>query len=125
MDVIRQWLSNKINNKEIGIYLKETLSVMKIAIYGAGELGELLYDDINGYLGLDVLYFIDKNADNLYYGIDDVEILNLEELRYAKCVDAILITPYQMYNQIKAELEDILDYNPLLVSLEDIIYSVE
>ena len=55
MDVIRQWLSNKINNKEIGIYLKETLSVMKIAIYGAGELGELLYDDIIGYLGFCIL----------------------------------------------------------------------
>ena len=125
MDVVRQWLSNKINRKEISIYLHDVLAVSKIAIYGAGELGELLFDDLKDFSEIKVQYFIDKNADSLYYGIDDMEIFSLDELKYASPVDAIIITPYPFYDQIKEELDRHLKYSTQLVSLEDLVYKVE
>lgn len=125
MEVIKQWLSNKINHKEIGQYLLNTLEGRNLAIYGAGELGELLYDDLSDWPDFKVEYFIDKNADALYYGIDDMQILNLDELAHAKKVDAILITPYRSFRLITEELNRILTYHPKMLSLDDIVYRTE
>ena len=44
MTVIEQWLMNKICHKEIGEYLKNSYKIQTVAIYGAGKLGEFLYD---------------------------------------------------------------------------------
>lgn len=125
MTVVEQWLCNKIYRKEIGEYLLAELYLRSIAIYGAGRMGEFLYDDLVGYKELSVEYFIDKNADALYYGIDDMNILNLRELGSAKEVEAIIVTPYLYFESIKKDLEDVLRYKTQIISLEDIICKVE
>lgn len=125
MNLLEQWLNNKINHKEIGPYLIEMLKIKTLAIYGAGRYGEFLFDDLSDYVKIEVKYFIDKNADSLYYGIDNMNILNLSELRYATQVDAIIVTPYQHYGEIKEELKMILPFETMIISLKDIVDGVE
>lgn len=125
MKVIEQWLANKILHKEIGDYLMQEQNLKEIAIYGAGKYGELLYDDLTENSHIKIDYFIDLNADSLYYGIDDMDILNLEELKKAPPVDAIIVTPYQKFEFIKRDLESILDYDVSIISLDDIIFRIE
>ena len=79
MTVIEQWLMNKICHKEIGEYLKNSYKIQTVAIYGAGKLGEFLYDDLVNNSDIKVEYFIDKNADSLYYGIDSPFLLHISE----------------------------------------------
>lgn len=123
--VIEQWLKNKIAHKEIEDYLKLEFNIKSIAIYGAGTLGEMLYDDIMQFGDIEVSYFIDKNAESLYYGIDDMNIFSLEELDTLKKVDMIIVTPYKEYEQIKCDLEKKLLYKTNIISLDDIIWKVE
>lgn len=125
MKVVEQWLCNKIYHKEIADYLFSELHLQHIAIYGAGRMGELLYDDLAECKNITVAYFIDRNADELYYGIDDMDIFNLKEVRLAQKVEAIIVTPYLYYKAIKKELEHILPYRPQIISLEDIVYKTE
>lgn len=125
MTVLEQWLCNKIYHKEIADYLFLQLHLRNIAIYGAGRMGELLYDDLVEHNEIAVEYFIDKNADALYYGVDNMDILNLTEVKSAKEVEAIIVTPYRYFESIKKELELILQYRPQIISLEDVIWKTE
>lgn len=124
MTLLEQWLTNKIYHKENSNYIKNVLGARTIAIYGAGRLGELIYDDLIECL-IDIKYFIDKNADSLYYGIDDVPIYNLIEARKAEPVDLIIVTPYQYFDVIKKDLESLLNFYPTIISLEEIIARTE
>lgn len=125
MTVIEQWLMNKICHKEIGEYLKNSYKIQTVAIYGAGKLGEFLYDDLVNNSYIKVEYFIDKNADSLYYGIDDMNIYNLKEASEAKKVDAIIITPYQNFHEIECSLNQFLRFSTIYLSIDDIICAVE
>lgn len=124
MNVLEQWLENKIYHKENSDYLIKELHLKSIAIYGAGKMGELIYDDLLES-DLDIKYFIDKNADSLYYGIDDMPIYNLEESKKAEKVGAIIVTPIKFYDEIKINLQRLLDYSPLIISLDEVIARTE
>lgn len=124
MTVLEQWLTNKIYHKENANYIIHELMANKIAIYGAGRMGELIYDELLEH-PLELKYFIDKNADSIYYGIDDMKIYNLEEVKCADPVDLIIVTPYHYFDEIKKELELTLDFCPRIVSLEEIIARTE
>ena len=125
--IIFQWLQNKIYKKEIGDYLLEQ-NIKNIVIYGAGKLGELLYDDLLNYHSINVICFIDKNADSLYYGIDDMKIYNVHEasdIEEIKKADVIIITPYKAFNEIKNELDVKLDFKGKYLAIDDIVWAVE
>lgn len=124
MNLLEQWLENKIYHKEIADYIVKILKVKTIAIYGAGKIGELIYDDLLEHQ-LEIKYFIDKNADSLYYGIDDMTIYNLKEVRRADPVDLIIVTPYQSFENIKKDLERILSFLPKIISIEEIVARTE
>lgn len=124
LNIIEQWLRNKIDNKEIGKYLS-AIGINSVVIYGAGKIGELLYDDLLQSGIIDIECFIDKNASSLYYGIDDVNIYSLEEVDKVQKVDAIIITPYKAFTNIKEELKKRLSFETKYISFDDIIWKVE
>ncbi len=124
LDIMEQWLRNKIDNKEIGNYLSE-IGINSVVIYGAGKIGELLYDDLLQSGIIDIKCFIDKNASSLYYGIDDINIYSLEEADKVQKVDAVIITPYRSFTNIKKELEKRLLFETRYIPIDDIIWKVE
>ena len=96
-------------------------NIKNIAIYGMGTLGELFYNEIKG-TGVKVNYFIDKNADTLYYGVDDIAVVGLDDIANQDEVDAIIVTPIFDFDTIESDLEEVTDIS--LISLEDIIYGI-
>ena len=124
MKILEQWLTNKIYKKENADYILDNFKIKTVAIYGAGKLGELIYDDLLNS-ALDIKYFIDRNADELYYGIDDMNIYNLEEIKEAEPVEMIIVTPYKQFDAIRSDLQGILNFSPIVISLEEIIYKTE
>lgn len=116
-----QWVMNKIEGKSMDSYFKEN-NMKTIAIYGMGTLGELFYEDIKDS-DIKVSYFIDKNADELYYGLDDISVVNLKEMKKQNSVDAIVITPVYDYDMIVDDLEK-EGIETEFVSLEDVVYEL-
>lgn len=123
--IIKQWLYNKINEREIDDYFKRRNDITSVAIYGAGELGELLYDDINRHSDITVDFIIDKNLDSLYYGIENVDMINLEDARLRKAPSAIIVTPLNNREEMRALLVDMFGENVIIVFIEDLVYEVE
>lgn len=118
-ELTNQWIMNKNKNKDIARYFVEN-NIKTIAIYGMGTLCELFFEDIKK-TDIKVSYFIDKNVDELYYGLDNISVIGIDDIRNQENVDAIIITPIFDYESI---LQDLQDIDTRIISLEDIIYEM-
>lgn len=110
-----QWLRLRQEGKNLAEYFKRE-EYRTVAIYGMKELGERLYDELDG-TGISVQYIIDKNADQIYA---DVEVKTPDE--ELDQVDAIVVTAVFYFDEIEEMLSEKVDCSVL--SLEDILYEI-
>ncbi len=113
--ILVHWLEIKQENRSLVEYF-EKHGYTRIAIYGMKELGERLYDELKGS-SVQVVYCIDRNADELYcevpaYRPDD----ELEK------VDAVVVTAVIYYEEIRGTLKPKFDCP--IINLEDIVFGV-
>lgn len=120
-DVINQWLRNKNDNRDIASYFINN-NYNNIAIYGMGELGNRLYEELKD-TDIKVAYFIDKNAEEIYYSEDDIPVIGLDDIENQEKVDAIIVTPIYDFDSIEEALLE-RSVEAEIISLEDIIYEV-
>ena len=113
--VLVQWMRNKYNGNRLSNYfIKHGYS--KVAIYGMGEIGDLLYEELlaEGF--------------KVEYSIDQIGGSHIKELRGYTLkdelpeVDAIVITPIFAMDSICNSLQN--KTNAKLVSLKEIIYDL-
>ncbi len=110
-----QWLRIRQEGKTLVEYFERN-EYKTVAIYGMKELGERLFDELEGS-GIEVRYIIDKNADAIYA---DVDVITPED--DLEPVDVIVVTALYYFDEIEEMLIDKVDYP--IVSLEDILYEV-
>lgn len=110
-----QWLRIRQEGKTLVEYFEKN-EYKTVAIYGMKELGERLYDELEGS-DIKVKYIIDKNADQIYA---DVDVVTPDEK--LEPVDVIVVTALYYFDEIEEMLSDKVDYP--VVSLEDILYEV-
>lgn len=110
-----QWLRIRQEGKTLVEYFKQN-DYKTVAIYGMKELGERLYDELDGS-GITVKYIIDKNADSIYA---DVDVVTPDDV--LEPVDVIVVTAIYYFDEIEEMLSEKVDYP--VVSLEDILYEV-
>ncbi len=91
----------------------------EIAIYGFRELGELLYQELNGS-SVKVKCILDKNADQI--DVEDIPVL-VPEAASGITVDAVVVTAVTCFDQIQETWRAFWDCE--IISLEDIIYGGE
>ena len=115
MQMFNQWLIDKQEGKSLVKFFEDN-GYKSIAIYGMSYLGERLLDELKDS-EIEVRYAIDRNADNIYAGI---EVKNLED--ELPEVDAIIVTAVYYFDEIEDELTQLVDYP--VISLEDVLYGV-
>lgn len=115
-----QWVTNKNEGKKLEDYFKEN-NINSIAIYGMGTLCELLYGEIKNS-DIKTAYFIDRNAEEIFYGEDGVPVINIDGMSDMEDVDAIIVTPVFDYDSISEDLTDVTDID--IISLEEVVYGV-
>lgn len=94
---VKRWLENRNQNKTFGDYFHQ-YGYQTIAIYGAGDLGRLLYEEIRG-TDVAVKYFVDRNAEGLHE-VDGIPVITVPEISGMEEVDALVITPIGNYDAI-------------------------
>lgn len=110
-----QWVRVKQDGRNLSEYLVKN-NFKRIAIYGMNYVGETLLNELQG-TDVDVLYAIDKNAENIYSSIpvhklsDDLDP-----------VDAIIVTPITAFDSIFNELSK--EVKCPIVSVEDLLYEI-
>lgn len=93
-----QWVKIKQKNISIAGYFEEH-GVSSIAIYGMKELGNLLYEELNG-TQITVKYVIDKKADHIF---SEVSLLKPDD--DLDPVDMIVVTVLKNNEEIIDEME--------------------
>jgi hypothetical protein len=113
--LLNQWILLKNEGKNLQQYLIEN-NYRSIAIYGMGELGCRLYEELKNS-DIEIKYAIDQNSDDISEELDIVTMdEDLEE------VDAIIVTVTYAFDEIAAKLEDKVDTE--IISLEDIVFDL-
>ena len=116
--ITNKWLRYKNYNKSIADYLEED-EIQSVAIYGFGELGKRLYEDLKK-TNIKVSYLIDNSLAATQDNIPLLRVNNNQPFPPVS-MDAIIVTPiYDFYN-IERKLRD-SGYEGPILSLEDIIY---
>ena len=94
---LKKWLENRNRGKTFADYFHE-YGYQSIAIYDAGELGRLLYDEINDS-DIGVKYFIDRNAEGIKE-IDGIPVIILSQIGGMEEVDVLLVSPVVNYDAV-------------------------
>lgn len=116
--LLKRWLENRNAGKTFVDYFHE-YGYRSIAIYDAGELGRLLYDEVKDS-DIQVKYFVDRNAEGLR-NIDGIPVILLRQIGEAEDVDALLVSPvvnYDVLCRAVAELAPTLR----MLALRDAVY---
>ena len=113
--MMNQWVKVRQKGKKLECYFEEK-GYKKIAVYGMSYVGVTLVEELKN-TKIEVVYGIDKNADNIATIID---IITLKD--EMKEVDAIVVTAIVFYEDIKRQLRE--KANCPVISLEDILYDM-
>lgn len=110
-NVLNSWMVIKSKGEKLVTYFHNN-NYRNIAIYGMGEIGNRLYEELEN-TEIEVVYGIDSNSNSAYgkvdiYSIDD----KMPE------VDAIIVTPIFAYQDIKENLEKRVSVP--IISLEEV-----
>ena len=114
--LVNQWLVLKNEGKSLTVFF-EKKGYKKIALYGMGELGNRVLEELKDS-DIEIAYAIDKKSDYIY---TDLTIKSLDDT--LEQVDAIIVTPIFAYDEIEELLLERVDYP--IISLEDVVFGVE
>lgn len=103
-DTLMKWLKNKINGKSLGQRLLE-MDISKVAIYGANELGKMVYNDIKES-DVRVECFVDKNADKYSSSAEEIPVIKPSEISLLEKESYVLITPEYYFYEILTDLRE-------------------
>ncbi len=111
-DILNKWLSMKQKGESLEEYFLD-YGYKSVAIYGMGELGKRLYDELKD-TNIKVLYAIDKNSGGKYL---DIDIKSPDE--DLPEVDVTVVTAVFAFDEILSELEDKLSSQ--IISLNEVL----
>ncbi len=117
---MKRWLENRNRDKKWSSYFQE-YGYQTIAIYGAGDIGRLLYEELKES-AITVLYFVDRNAEGLN-DINGIPVITPEEIIDQPKVDTLVISPLGDYFAISEALTRLMPELSTL-SLKDAVYEI-
>lgn len=114
-DLTNEWIRLKNQGIRLEKFFMDN-GWSEIAIYGMGELGNRLAEELKNS-SITVKYAIDRKTGMTH---PEIEVLELGDT--LPPVDVIVITPFFMYDVIEEELMDLVSYS--IVSIEDVIFFI-
>lgn len=114
-NMLNQWLILKQEGKSLEQYFIEN-GYKTVAIYGMGEMGNRLYDELKDS-SIELKYAVDQNAANTY---SELEVFEKED--DFEDVDVMIVTAIFAFDEIEEQLNSKVDFP--IISLEDVVYGV-
>ncbi|MGN0653411.1 MAG: hypothetical protein ACI4KD_00650 [Oscillospiraceae bacterium] len=111
---VEKWMRLKQSGKNLSSYF-EAYGYKKIAIYGVGDLGKLLINELED-TSITIEYAIDKNVES------NEKIKVVKPDGDLSRVDAIVVTAIAYFDDINEDISKKVQCP--IISLEDIIYEV-
>lgn len=111
-DVTNEWIRLKNEGRNLTEFFEKN-KWSKIAIYGMGELGNRLAEELEGS-SITIEYAIDKKESISH---PEIKIKSMQD--NLPPVDVIVVTPFFMYDAVEAELMELVEYP--VISIEDVV----
>lgn len=111
--ILLQWIKIHQEGRTLVDYFKKN-NYKTVAVYGMKELGEALLEELDGS-DIEVKYGIDRNAENIYAGID---IYTPDEK--LDDVDVVVVTAVHYFDEIELDMQT--KVKGKIVSLEDVVW---
>lgn len=112
-NMLNQWLILKQEGKSLDEYFKKN-NYKTVAIYGMGEMGNRLYDELKDS-DIEVKYAVDQNAASTY---SELEVVDKDDC--FDDVDVMVVTATFAFDEIEEEISSKCSFP--LVSLDDVVY---
>lgn len=117
-DILYKWMLCDIHDRSV-VDLLQKQQIKSVAIYGAAELGVILYRKLqNSPINVDC--FVDKFSMATHYGMEDIEIIKPGDLEKRSDIDLIIIAVTNVVDEIKRDLDELGNQIPV-ASLEDLV----
>ncbi|MBQ8326639.1 MAG: hypothetical protein IJX86_06165 [Lachnospiraceae bacterium] len=113
-NMLNQWLMLKQEGKSLEKYFVDN-GYKTIAIYGMGEMGNRLYDELKNSTEVEIKYAVDQNAASTYAEIDVID----KDEDYED-VDVMVVTATFAFDEISEELSEKVNFP--VVCLEDVVF---
>ncbi len=113
--LLNKWVTNMENNRRIATVL-EDLAIQNVAVYGMGDLGKHLINELKDS-SICVKLCFDKTAEFL-----QGETKSSKEAELTG-IDAIIVTPFMEYKEIRLLLKNIFD--GMIISIEELVSECE
>ncbi|MCL2051426.1 MAG: hypothetical protein FWG91_06850 [Lachnospiraceae bacterium] len=114
--LMSRWVEIKHDDQVLLKYFSNK-GIKKIAIYGASFIGSRLLTELKE-TPIEISYLIDNNPSHFY---PEHKILTANDSLGE--VDAVIVTAFTFFDEIKAGLKEKL--NCPILSIEDIVYEIE
>ncbi len=98
---MKKWMENRNVGKTFVDYFHE-YGYQNIAIYGAGDLGRLLYEEIKES-DIRVDYFVDRNGEGMLEH-EGVKVITIDKIKDMPLVDILVVSPVGNYVAISKSL---------------------
>lgn len=117
---MKKWMENRNAGKLLSQYFKD-YGYSSIAIYGAGDIGRLLYFELKNS-DVEVKYWVDRNGEGLAE-LEGIKVITLPEIKEAESVDVLVVTPLGNYSEI---CKDLVKFCPEIptISLREAVYEL-
>lgn len=109
------WVEVKNYERTLSDYFRER-GIKRIAIYGAAEVGELFFRELNG-TDITIVCCIDRSK--VLYGQKTVRPENFQE-----DVDAVIVTAVYYFSEIYEQLNSKLTRKVPIIGLDEIIFDL-
>lgn len=116
-NMLLQWIDIKQEGKSLSEYFVRN-NYKTIAIYGMGEMGRKLYDELKDS-EIEIKYVIDKDSITAYSPVDVKELDDFDGEDKVE-VDVVVVTATFAFDEIQKEVSEKI--NCPIISLEDVIY---
>lgn len=113
-NMLNQWLMLKQEGRSLEKYFVDN-GYKTVAIYGMGEMGNRLYDELKDSTEVTMKYAVDQNAASTY---SEMDVIDKDE-DYEE-VDVMVVTATFAFDEIAEELSEKVDFP--IVSLEDVVF---
>jgi len=115
-ELLNQWMFLKQSGKSLVSYFQKN-GYNKVAIYGMGELGNRLYEELKD-TKIKVEYAIDKNSSNVYS-----ELIVKQTGEELPEVDVVIVTATFAFDEIVSEIQELFTCD--IISLEDVVFNFD
>ncbi|WP_144351384.1 nucleoside-diphosphate sugar epimerase/dehydratase [Sporomusa termitida] len=117
---LKRWMENRNAGKNLASYFVDH-HYKTVGIYGAGDLGSLLYAELKGS-NIKVKYFVDRNSEGLLQ-VAGVPVIALNDIPKHAHIDVLIVTPIGNFDEICRDLIQIVP-ELSVISLKDAVYEV-